>query len=113
MSFPPLSVDELRGRLGDTENAQWTDAQLEHFLAVAVEYWNPRVDQRKFPGAENSYTEGIYQAAVKVAATSTVGLVSTDAMGTFDLAATATSGMMRSVLGVIQPCLKSAGIVVG
>lgn len=112
MSFPPVNVDELRNRLDDSDSEQWSDAQLSHFLAVATSYWNPRVDQRKFPGAEAAYLEGIYQAAIKVAATSTVGLVGTDMTGGFDLAATATSGMMRSVLGVIQPCLKSGGVVV-
>lgn len=112
MSFPPLDTAELRRRLDDPDAQQWTDAQLQHFLSVAAEYWNPRVDQRKFPGAESSYLEGIYQSAVKVAASSTVGLVSADLVGGFDLSATATSGMMRGVLGVIQPCLKSGGVVV-
>lgn len=111
MGFPSVSVTELRSRL-DVAPEQLSDAQLQHFLDVALAYWNPRVDQRRFPAAQAAYLEGIYQAAVKVAATANVGPVSVDPTGVFDYSNSATAGLMRSVLGVIQPCLKSGGLVI-
>jgi len=111
MAFPVLPVTELRARL-DVSADQLTDEQLQHFIDVATAYWNPRVDESTFPGAEPAYREGIYQAAVKVASTANVGPVSVDPSGVFEYSNMATSGLMRTVLGVIQPCLKSGGVVI-
>lgn len=113
MSFPPLSTAELRTRLDDSDNERWSDSQLQHFLDMAAEYWNPRVDQRKFPGAEESYLGGIYGSAVKLASVYAVGQLATDITGGFDTSYTVNSAFYRPFAGFMQPCLKSGGVVVG
>ena len=109
--FPTLDVDELRARL-DADPATVTDARLQTVLDVVTAMVNPRVDQARFPMANPAYVEGCYQLGVKVFQTGNTGVVGSDALGDFDYAATATSGLYKSVLGVLAPCLRHGGAVI-
>jgi hypothetical protein len=109
--FPPLSVDELRARI-DVSDVNVPDATLEEVLDTVRAMVDPRVDQARFPRANAAYLEGCYQLGVKVWQTRNAGLVAADPIGGFDFGATATSGLYKSVLGVLAPCLRHGGAVV-
>jgi hypothetical protein len=108
---PTLSVDVLRGRL-DVSDTTVTDATLQGVLDTVRTIVDPRVDQARFPMANPAYLEGCYQLAVKVYQTGNSGLVASDPLGGFDFGATATSGLYKSVLGVLAPCLRHGGAVI-
>lgn len=111
MAFPTLRVDVLRDRL-DASTATVSDERLQACLDVTAAIVDPRVDPARFPRAEPAYLEGCYQLAVKVYQTGNTGVVAADPLGGFDYGATATSGLYKSVLGVLAPCLRHGGAVV-
>lgn len=112
MVWPVTEVNQLRRRL-DVGTAI-PDTALQLCLDVAEASIYPRLDHRKAgnPLAQAAYLEGSYQLAVKVWDTGSRGMVTTDLGGDVDLAAVATSGMWRAVLGVLAPALKHGGAVV-
>jgi hypothetical protein len=111
--WPPLDVRVLAGRL-DT-GTHVPDAALQGCLDTARAWVDPRTDPAKVtnPLARAAYLEGCYQLAVKVYDTGTRGMVTTDPAGGIDFTQVATAGMWRAVLGVLAPCLKFSGVVVG
>lgn len=101
--LPTLDVTELRRRLG--VGAEIPDAILTEVLAAVRSIVDPRVDQTTMPEAAAAYRGGCYQLAVKVYQSSNVGLGSYDPSGSYDFVPTATSGIIRSVWGVLAPCM--------
>jgi len=113
MSILPLDADELARRLGIVADAV-SGPYLESALSVSAQMIDPRCDPVKVTANPDAYTEAAYQLGVKVWDTSTRALVGMDSTGQMDVyGAMATSGMWRSVLGVLQPCLPTGGLVVG
>jgi hypothetical protein len=109
--FPPVSVDRLRSRLDGAPAVP--DATLSECIATARAILDPRCDPARFPAAAPAYVEGVTQLAVKVYETGPRGLGNlTPDAGWEALTAQATSGLYRSVLGVIAPALTNGGIVV-
>lgn len=112
MSWPELDPAELARRL-DVSPDTHADVLLM-CLDVARAWIDPRADEAKSGTmlADAAYLEGCYQLAVKVYDTGSRGMVTTSD-GEVDFTAVATSGMWRSVLGVVAPALKLHGVVIG
>jgi hypothetical protein len=110
--FPDVPPADLRRRL-DVPDTAVTDSLLAACIDVARTILDPRCDPARFPAAEPAYVEGVLQLAVKVFETGPRGLGNlTPDAGWDALTAQSTSGLYRSVLGVIAPALRGGGIVI-
>jgi len=108
--YPTTNVDELRRRLG--VDSSTPDTLLQTCLNVATVPIDQRCDPTLALAYPDNYREGVYQLAVKVWDTGSRGLSGADVDG-FMQAPTfqATAGMVRSVYGVIGPCMPTGGAV--
>jgi hypothetical protein len=110
--FPDVMPADLRARLGVSDMAV-SDNTLNACIDTARGILDPRCDPARFPAADANYVEGVLQLAVKVFETGPRGLGNlTPDAGWEALTAQATSGLYRSVLGVIAPALRGGGIVI-
>jgi hypothetical protein len=110
MALVLVDVTELRRRLG-VDVAGVPDSVLSACLDVASAIADPRCDPDKVAAYPGAYAEGVYQLAVKVYDTQTKGAVNISPDG-FPMAAPmqATSGLPRSVYGVLGPVLRNGGL---
>lgn len=112
--LPPGDPNELARRLGLGTPAPATVALLIHCLETTSELLAPRVDPAKVAGAPRLWEEALYQLAVKVWDAGTKGLADMGPTGDFTVPGpAATSGLYRSVLGILGPVMPSGGVVIG
>ena len=110
MALATLDVAELRRRLGATSE-DVPDTVLQGCLDVASAVIDPRCTLPLVNANPSAYTEGCYQLAVKVFDTQSKGVTAMTPDGYYETpTASATSGMVRAVYGVLGPVLRNGGL---
>lgn len=95
----PLPAD-VAGRIGVP-----ADARVQACIDAAAAAWADDVDPLLVATHTASYTEAITQLAIKIYETGNRGVSQYDQGGWDMPAPAATSGLRRSVAGIINPCL--------
>lgn len=111
-ALPPVAPDELASRLGLDVDGQHADA-LTNAITVAIATLAGKCDPTRTLNNRESWNEAVTQLGMKVFDMGYHGLsadLSLDGEWATPTQA-ATSGLWRSVSGILQPCMTRGGVV--
>jgi len=100
--YPDPSPADVAGRIGVP-----ADSRVQACINAAAAAWEDDVDPVLVNRYPDTWTEGVTQLAIKVYETGTRGVSQYDQGGWDMPAPAATSGLRRSVSGIMQPLLKT------
>ena len=111
-TLPSVPVDDVRARL-DADPALVPDALLQSYITAAEQLVGPELDPETDYAAAGNVAEGIAQLAVKLYDMRARGVGDADLSGDFPAAQMpATSGLVRSVRGLLLPSMPAGGVTV-
>ena len=111
-TLPTVPVDDLRARL-DADPASVPDSLLLQYLTASEQLVGPELDPEGDYTAAMNVAEAIAQLAVKLWDMRSRGVGDADLGGDFPMAAMpATSGLVRSVRGLLLPSMPAGGLTV-
>lgn len=98
--YPDPTAADVAARIGIV-----ADTRVQACINAAHALWADDVDMVRLTRHPDAWTEAITQLAVKIYEAGTRGMSQYDDSGWEMPAPAATSGLRRSVLGLISPCL--------